>query len=92
MRFSWDAAKARDNLRRHGVDFADAATSFDDSHAVTIADPDAEGEARFVTVAMDANRRVLVTVYTYRAETIRLISSRKASAGERRRYASRFQE
>jgi uncharacterized DUF497 family protein len=59
---------------------------------VTIDDPDATGEARFVTIAMDASQRILVTVYTYRVETIRLISSRKASAGERRRYAWRFQE
>jgi uncharacterized DUF497 family protein len=92
MHFSWDATKARDNLLRHGIDFADAATSLDDPHAVTIVDPDAIGEARFVAIAMDANRRILVTVYTYRADTIRLISSRKASAGERRRYAWRVRE
>jgi hypothetical protein len=59
---------------------------------VTIADPDATGEDRFVTIAMDANRRILVTVYTCRGDTIRLISSRTASAGERRRYAWGFQE
>lgn len=92
MLFSWDATKAKGNLQRHGIDFADAATSFEDPHAVTIADPDATGEVRIVTIAMDANHRILVTVYTYRDDTIRLISSRKASAGERRRYAWRFQE
>jgi uncharacterized DUF497 family protein len=91
MRFQWDSTKARANLQRHGVDFADAVTTFDDPFAVTIDDPDATGEARFVTVAMDANQRILVTVYTYRGQTIRLISSRKASSGERRRYAWQLQ-
>lgn len=92
MRFEWDSSKAKANLRRHGVDFADVATTFDDPSAVTIADPDATGEARFVTVAMDAKHRILVTVYTYRGQSIRLLSSRKASAGERRRYAWPLQD
>ena len=92
MRFEWDRTKAKANQLRHGIDFADAATTFDDPHAVTIDDPDATGEPRFVTIAMDANRRILVTVYTYRGDTIRLISSRKASAGERGRYAWGLQE
>jgi uncharacterized protein len=92
MRFQWDPHKAKSNLQRHGVDFADAATSFDDPHAVTIADPDSTDEARYVTVATDARQRILVTVYAYRGQAIRLISSRKASAGERRRYAWRFRD
>jgi uncharacterized DUF497 family protein len=89
MRFQWDKAKASANLLRHGVDFADAATSFDDDRALTIHDPDAIHEERFVTLAMDAPGRILVTVWTVREDAIRLISARKASASERRRYASR---
>jgi uncharacterized DUF497 family protein len=89
MRFQWDEAKASANLLRHGVDFADAATSFDDERALTIHDPDAIHEERFVTLAMDAPGRILVTVWTVREDAIRLISARKASASERRRYASR---
>jgi uncharacterized DUF497 family protein len=90
MRFHWDKAKASANLLRHGVDFADAATSFDDERALTIPDPDAIHEERFVTLAMDARGRILVTVWTVRDDAIRLISARKASAGERRRYANRL--
>jgi uncharacterized DUF497 family protein len=37
-------------------------------------------------VAMDANGRILVTSFAYRQDAIRIISSRKASRGERRRY------
>lgn len=89
MHFEWNKAKASANLLRHGVDFADAATSFEDARALTVADPDAIGEERSVTVAMDALGRVLVTAWTPRDTGIRLISTRKASLGERRRYASR---
>ncbi|MEI2422640.1 BrnT family toxin [Arthrospira platensis SPKY2] len=35
---------------------------------------------------MNPNGRVLVTVFTHRGEKIRIISSRKASRGERRHY------
>lgn len=86
MHCDWDPAKAADNLRKHGVSFADAAVSLEDVRALTIADPDASGEERFVTLAADPRGRVLVTVYTPRDDRIRIISARPASAGERRAY------
>jgi len=86
MNFKWDLAKAKANLLQHGVDFADAATSFDDVRALSVTDPDSEGEERFLTIAKAANGRVLVTCYAYREDAIRIISSRNASRGERRRY------
>jgi len=58
---------------------------FYDQRALTVVDPDSEGEERFLTVAMDA-RRVLVTSFTFRGDAIRIISSRKASPGECRDY------
>ncbi len=86
MDFEWDLVKAKTNLLRHGVNFADAATSFDDRHALTVVDPDLESEERFLTVAQDVNGRVLVTCFAFRGDAIRIISSRKASRGERHRY------
>ena len=53
MSYEWDANKAIANIERHGIDFADAVTVFDDLNAVTIDDPDYE-EQRFITIAMDA--------------------------------------
>jgi hypothetical protein len=47
MDFEWSSAKAKANLLQHRVDFADAATSFHDDRALTIADPDSEREERF---------------------------------------------
>ena len=85
MEFEWDESKARANLRKHGVDFADAATMFDDNRAVTVADDDLE-EERYVTIGMDALGRVLVVAYTIRGERIRIISARRATKRERAEY------
>ena len=54
--------------------------------ALTIEDLDSEGEVRFVTLGMDALGRVLVVVHTPRGDRVRLISARKASAGEAEQY------
>jgi hypothetical protein len=81
----WDTEKAAANLRKHGIDFADAATVLSDDLAVTVPDDDPE-EERFVTVGLDALGRVLVVVYTWRNEDRRLISARRATRAERRQY------
>ena len=85
MEVEWDGRKAAANLRKHGVDFADAATVLHDELAVTVVDEDPH-EARFITVGMDALGRVLVTVYTWRGDRARLISAREATHRERRSY------
>ena len=81
----WDAAKAAENLEKHGIDFADAATALDDELAITVPD-DHPHEQRFASVAMDALGRVLVVVYTWRGDDARLISARKATPKERQAY------
>ena len=80
----FDPAKARANLRKHRVSFADAEQALRDPQAVTIEDPDAEGEQRFVTLGADSLGRILVVVYAFRGDRVRLISARKASKGEAR--------
>jgi len=79
----WDPEKAEANRRKHGVDFADAATALSDEHALTRAD-DEPGEERFLTLGMDALGRILLVVYSWRGDLIRLISARKASPSERK--------
>lgn len=86
MLTEWDSGKARLNSRKHGVSFADAVASLEDEGALTMRDPYPGEEARWVTMGLDALGRVLVVVYTWRGESVRLISARKATAGERRRY------
>jgi len=84
--FEWDPVKAAANLAKHQVDFADAALSLEDPKAHTVQDPDSTGEERFVTLAVDPQGTVLVTAYAHVAENCRIISSRKASPSERKRY------
>lgn len=86
MEFDFDPAKARSNIRKHGVSFAHAEQALRDELAVTVEDPDAVGEQRFVTLGMDALGRVLVVVHTQREERTRVISARKASRSESEQY------
>jgi uncharacterized DUF497 family protein len=81
----WDAEKAADNLEKHGIDFAEAATVLEDERALTVDDDDPD-EERFVTLGMDALGRLLVVVYTWRDEDVRIISARRATPAERRQY------
>jgi uncharacterized DUF497 family protein len=82
----WDAKKAAANRRKHGVDFADAATALHDDGALTIRDDDPR-EERCVTIGMDALGRVLVLVYTHRPGRVRLIPARRATQTERKQYS-----
>jgi uncharacterized DUF497 family protein len=86
MEFEFDPAKAKGNLLKHGVDFAHAEQALRDEMAVTVEDPDAINEQRFVTLGMDALGRVLVVVHTQRGGRTRVISARKASRGELEQY------
>ena len=52
--FEWDPKKSAANFRKHGIRFAEAATAFSDESAITNADPDSNGELRFVALAQDA--------------------------------------
>lgn len=85
MEVEWSPRKAATNVRKHGIDFADAATVLHDERAVTVLDDDAD-EERFVTMGMDALGRILVVAYTWRGDHVGLISARRATARERRRY------
>lgn len=87
VEIEFDPDKAQSNLRKHRVSFAHAEQSLRDEQAITVADPDAEGEPRFVTLGMDALGRILVVVYTPRGDDrIRVISARKASPSEAENY------
>jgi len=86
VEIEFDSHKARSNLRKHRVSFAHAEQSLRDEQAITVADPDSEGEPRFVTLGKDALGRILVVVYTPRGDRIRIISARKASPGEAEHY------
>jgi uncharacterized DUF497 family protein len=83
--FEWDPTKAANNVRKHGVHFADAISVLEDDRAITLRD-DAYAEQRWVTLGMDALGRVLVVVYAWRGNSVRIISARSATQVEYRQY------
>lgn len=88
MKFQWDARKAAANVRRHGVSFDEASTVFGDPLAGTVSDPDhSADEQRFATMGRSAKGRLLVVVHADREEDIRIITARRATAGEKKKYA-----
>jgi len=86
--FEWDeASKAGINFRRHGVRMPEAIPVLDDPYAITIADDESDPEEqRFVTLGMGAAGRLLVVVYAWRGENIRIISARPAERHEHEEY------
>jgi uncharacterized DUF497 family protein len=87
MKIEWNPEKAKLNLKKHGVAFEEAATAMSDPMALTGADPDhSTYEERYITFGVSARNRLLVVSHTEEGETIRLISARKASKGERELY------
>jgi uncharacterized protein len=87
MKIEWDPKKARSNLRKHKVAFDEAASAISDPLAMTGADPDHSAtEDRYITFGISARGRLLVVAHTEEHETIRIISARLASKGERRLY------
>ena len=88
MSFEWDKHKAETNRRKHGVDFADAVSVFEDAFALTLEESRAT-EERFITLGMDSYGRILVVVYTWRGDNIRVISARRATRSEHRQYEVR---
>jgi uncharacterized protein len=86
MELEFDPAKAVATFKKHGISFAHAEQALRDPSAITIEDPDALGEQRFVSLGMDALGRMLVIVHSQRGAQVRLISARKASKGESAQY------
>ena len=85
MEYQWDREKAKGNLKKHNVRFSDAITVFSDDRALTIEDDDPE-EQRFITIGLDATARIIVVVYTWRGDDIRIISARRATKNEIKQY------
>ena len=83
--FEWDTDKALSNLKKHGVDFDDAAMVFGDPNRIEEFDAlHSVDEDRYVTIGMV--NTILFVVFTERDDKTRLISARKATAREKRRY------
>ena len=89
LRFDWDPAKAKANLKDHGVSFDEAQSTFYDDWAMLYDDPDhAEDEDRVLLLGVSLRLRTLIVSHCYRVgdSVIRLISARKAHSGEEKEY------
>ncbi|MFS2003653.1 BrnT family toxin [Duganella sp. CT11-25] len=80
--YTWDEKKRLSNLRKHGLDFANASAVFAGRTFTTEDTRVRYGERRFITIGHFAGREVAVT-YTERNDDIRIISFRKANREER---------
>ena len=85
--FEWDKNKSIVNNNKHGVSFSDTFGVFEDPCALTV-DQIIKNEERHITIGMDAFGRLLVVVYTWRGDVIRIISARKANKTEVKQYES----
>jgi len=87
VQFEWDPDKATANLRRHRVDFSEAAGALEDPLSTTFPDEaHSEQETRFLTIGASHRGRILVVAHTERDDTIRIISARRATRREREFY------
>lgn len=88
--FEWDDEKAENNRRKHGVSFEEAATIFNDPNIATVFDPDhSKSEERYVSIGMSVIARLLTVIHTFREVRIRLISARKATKAEKKKYENK---
>ena len=86
MRFEWDEAKNRANLRRHRVDFADVPQVFDGPMYIALDEREEYGEERWIGIGF-LKQAIVVVVFTERPDdTIRIISARKAQKHEREKF------
>jgi uncharacterized DUF497 family protein len=85
MNYTWDPEKAKKNLWKHGIRFADVEPVFEDERAIET-DDHSSGEERTVIVGMDALARIVVVVFVKGEDEFRILSARKAEPRERRLY------
>ncbi len=89
-RFTWDDDKAAANQHKHAVSFEEAQTVFDNPLAVIFDDEaHSDAEPREIIVGHSARNRLLLVCFTERANSIRIISARRATAKERNDYEER---
>ena len=91
MNYEWNLIKERLNVAKHGVDFEEAKSIFADEFALVLFDEDhSNDEERFLILGMSQKERILLVVHCYREnDTIRIISSRKATKSEAKQYKER---
>ena len=89
--FNWDKRKENANIKKHGISFEEARTTFYDENAIQFFDPDhSDVEDRFILLGISHKLNTLVVCHCFREEetTVRIISARKADKDEENAYWS----
>lgn len=89
MLFEWDENKNRINKAKHKVDFATAASVFNDPYCASRIENADHYEERWQTIGYADNTLLLLVVHTCHSGeeiVIRIISARKVEKHERERY------
>ena len=92
IQFEWDPLKNISNQKKHGISFEEAATVFSDSMYIEIVDPDhSQYEERFIAFGISERCKLLAVCYSVLGdeETLRIFSSREATANEARQYGEK---
>jgi uncharacterized DUF497 family protein len=82
----WDPVKARENFAKHAVRFGEATAVLEDDLALTMRDSFSEDEERWITLGRNEAGRILVVVFAWRGDNVRLISARSATPREKNQY------
>ena len=86
MRFEWDEDKNRANIQKHKIDLADVPAVFNGPMLVELDEREDYGEERWIGMGFLRDIVVVVVFAQRRQDTIRIISARKVSKHERKRY------
>jgi len=95
VEFSWDQQKNQVNFKKHGIRFEEAVLIFEGVHFTRVDARDyyneqGQAEIREITIGTLGGGAVLVVCHTNRNSQTRIISARKATSKERRRYNESF--
>jgi uncharacterized DUF497 family protein len=89
VQFSWDEVKRQVNLRKHGLDFADASAVFAGTTFTYENDRFDYREQRFITLGL-LHGRVVIIAHTEHNDEVRMISMREGTKREQILYFRRF--
>lgn len=84
--FEWDEEKADKNFEKHGISFPEASEVFFDPFALPAEQREENGEIRNGVIGLTRKWNMLFVAYVWRKLVIRLISARKVTKAERKKY------
>jgi uncharacterized protein len=90
-RYEWSEVKNRTNFTKHGISFETAILIFEDPRIVSEIERVVDGEERWQSMGEIGSGLIVLVAHTWKLENefdeaVRVISARKATPKERRKY------